>query len=198
MPAHNMHLTVLEVTMCKTPEEISSTISAIRPSVPTIVSHPFFNRSRLVKPLISFDLSAFALSFVPASGEPSISPSPVADSVKEGIELKDAYTYHHLRRDVFDKVQESGVDVGSRYQVPSAHITLGRYLSNNDHDTPQKRKDWIKAIEGINEWLMNDIWGKDGASFIGEWIVGQETGLDARSGALWYGGGRTVQMGEGF
>lgn len=195
-----MHMTVLEVAMCKTPQEIASTIAAIQPSLPAIVSHTFSHRCRLLRPQLSFDLSAFALSFVPASGESSVYPSLTAANVELDIESRDSYTYHHLRRCIYDKVRASGVEVGSRYQVPSAHITLGRFLSNKDHDTEQKRSNWVKAIDITNKWLMNECWSQHDASteFIGEWIVGQQTGLDARSGTLWYGGGQTVELGKGF
>ncbi|KAF7560483.1 hypothetical protein G7046_g3671 [Stylonectria norvegica] len=198
MPTHRMHLTALEVAFSKTPDEIASLVTTLRPSIPSIVDYPYSHRSRLVKPMISYDLSAFAVSFLPASGEPSLSPAPVAPNATEGITQGDNYTYHHLRQDVFDKVQAGGVEVGSRYQVPSAHITLGRYLNLDDHDTPEKREHWIKTIDKINAWLENEVWDKQDADFIGEWVVGQERGLDARNGALWYGGGRTIMLGEGF
>ena len=191
MPTHRMHMTTLEVAFSKTPEEIASLVTKIRPALPDITSYLFFNRSRLVKPTISYDLSAFALSFLPASGEDATSePDP-------DITQRDDYTYHHLRRDIFDKVQGAGVEVGSRYQVPSAHITLGRYLLDDDHDTPEKRQQWIRAIDEVNTWLEKEAWGNTG-QVCGEWVVGQEKGLDARAGTLWYGGGRTILMGEGF
>lgn len=201
MPTPSMHLTVLEVALCKTPEEISSTIEAIRPKLSEIVSHTYLHRSRLLKPQVSYDLSAFALSFVPASGEPSVFPSLAAgDTTKHVSDSDDAYTYHHLRRDVFDAIQASSVEVGSRYQVPSAHITLGRFLSNKDHDTPQKRTKWVKVIEAVNAWLISECWQQDDAKreFVGEWLVGHQVGLDARSGTVWYGGGHTVEIGKGF
>ncbi|KAH7148670.1 RNA ligase/cyclic nucleotide phosphodiesterase [Dactylonectria macrodidyma] len=198
MPAHRMHMTALEVAFSKTPEEIAALVSALRPAIPHAVNYPFSHRSRLVKPMISYDLSAFALSFVPAAGEASLSPDPVGPLVKEGITEGDSYTYHHLRRDVFDQIQDAGIEVGSRYQVPSAHITLGRYLNHDDHGTPEKREKWIKTIDGINEWLEKEVWDNPESNFVGEWVVGQERGLDARNGALWYGGGRTIMMGEGF
>lgn len=201
MPTHRMHMTALEVTFSKTPEEIESLVSTLRPAIPAITSHTHTHRARLVKPMISYDLSAFALSFLPASGEAIVSPAPVAPdavAVAQNVTQGDAYTYHHLRRDVFDKVQHAGVEVGSRYQVPSAHITLGRYLDEEDLDTPERRRIWVKTIEKINEWLEQEVWDKADAEFVGEWIVGQERGLDARNGALWYGGGRTIMLGEGF
>lgn len=199
MPTHRMHLTTLEVAFCKTPAEIEALISTIRHAIPAIVSYTHTHRSRLVKPFLSYDLSAFALSFLPASGEAVLSPPPQgvdvpADSITGG----DDYTYHHLRKDVFDQTQAAGIEVGSRYQVPSAHITLGRYLSEVDHDTPEKRQKWIAAIDEVNRWLEDEVWDKRDAEYTGEWIVGQERGLDARNGTLWYGGGRTIHLGEGF
>lgn len=197
MPTHRMHATALEVAFSRTPEEIGSLVSTLRPAIPSIASYTHTHRSRLVKPMVSYDLSAFALSFLPAAGEKEISPAPVAPDV-EGATQGDDYTYHHLRRDLFEKVKEAGIEVGSRYQVPSAHITLGRYLSHDDHDTPEKRQKWIKAIDEINEWLEKKIWDREDADFVGEWVVGQERGLDIRNGTLWYGGGRTILQGEGF
>lgn len=195
MPTHKMHLTALEVAFSKTPQEIAALVSTLRPAIPSIVNYPYSHRSRLVKPIISYDLSAFAVSFLPAAGEPSLSPPPVGpDSTPQS----DHFTYHHLRRDVFEKVRDGGVGVGSRYQVPSAHITLGRYLNHADHDTPEKRVGWVEAIDRINEWLEKEVWDNSESEYVGEWVVGQERGLDARNGALWYGGGRTIMMGEGF
>lgn len=198
MPTHRLHATVLEVAFSKTPEEIAAIVSTMRPSFAPIVNYTHTHRSRLVKPTISYDLSAFALSFLPAAGEAGLSPPPTALDDAQGVTQGDEYTYHHLRRDIFDKVQEAGIEVGSRYQVPSAHITLGRYLNHDDHDTPGKRKAWVEAIDEINAWLEKEIWDEQDAEFIGEWIIGQENGLMARSGPLWYGGGRTITLGEGF
>jgi hypothetical protein len=193
-----MHLTALEVAFSKTPEEIGALVKTIRPSMTSIVNYTHTHRSRLVKPMVSYDLSAFAVSFLPAAGEPVTSPPITAPEMAEDITQGDEYTYHHLRRDVFDKVQEAGIVIGSRYQVPSAHITLGRYLTHADHDTPEKRRAWVEAIDEINTWLENEVWDKADAEFVGEWLVGQERGLDARNGPLWYGGGRTIMLGEGF
>ena len=198
MPLHRMHLTTLEVAFCKTPQEIGALVQTLGPAIPSITSYTRWHRSRLVKPMVSYDLSAFAVSFLPASGEPITSPPATQPDVTEGLIQGDEYTYHHLRQDVFNLVQGSGVEVGSRYQVPSAHITLGRYLTHEDHDTPEKRKAWVETIDQLNAWLEEEVWDLEGAAFNGEWIVGQEKGLDARNGTLWYGGGRTILMGEGF
>lgn len=199
MPLQRMHMTTLELAFSKTPEEIGQLIETLRPALGAITSYTHKNRARLVRPLISYDLSAFALSFLPASGDAPLSPAPAEpDAAEDAIRQGDDYTYHHLRRDVFDLTTQAGVEVGSRYQVPSAHITLGRYLNEQDHDTPEKRQAWVKAIDDVNEWLATEVWDKPNAEYVGEWVVGQERGLDARNGTLWYGGGRTILGGEGF
>ena len=166
--------------------------------MPEITSYTYAHRARLVKPFLSYDLSAFALSFLPAAGEEVVSPAPVRPGPDDRASRDDGYTYHHLRRDVFDMARAGGVDIESRYVVPSAHITLGRYLSHEDHGTPEARRAWVDKINQINAWLENEVWNNHGCGFIGEWIVGQERGLDARCGPLWYGMGRTICVGEGF
>lgn len=208
MPPHRMHLTTLEIAHSRTAEEIADLVARMRPAIPALTGLPATRRARLVKPLLSYDLSAIALSFLPAAGEEVLSPPPVqpppegvaqssggpGESTAEG----DRYTYHHLRRDAYRIASETGVPIASRYVVPSAHITLGRYLTQQDHETPEQRERWIRAVEDINTWLEAEVWDARDGEFIGEWIVGQEKGLDARCGALWYGGGRTIMVGEGF
>lgn len=207
MPPQRMHLTALEVTHSHTPEEIADLVSVVRPAIPDITSLTYTRRARLVKPMLSYDLSAIAVSFLPAAGEPVQSPPPVAPHpghiVHPGLpdgttEASDAYTYHHLRRDTFDKVKEAGLDIASRYVVPSAHITLCRYVTQDEHSTPEQRRGWVGAINAINAWLEKEVWDGSSSEYVGEWIVGQERGLDARVGPLWYGGGRTLLTGEGF
>lgn len=86
--------------------------------------------------------------------------------------------------------------------VPSAHITIGRFLERNDHDTLDKMQTWLDMIDWINSWLVETYWPKEGQSCEiaegGEWLVGQGKGLDCRIGTLWYGGGETVMLGHGF
>lgn len=194
MPSHRVHMTTIEVTHSRTPEEIAGLVSVIRRAIPSLTNLTYTHRSRLVKPIISYDLSAIALSFLPAAGEKEIGPQYHDESSSKG----DEYTYHHLRRDVYDLLQTTGVEIDSRYVLPSAHITLGRYLTQQDHDTEEKRESWVRTIEDINKWLETEVWDTADGGFVGEWIVGQERGLDARCGTLWYGGGRTLMMGEGF
>ncbi|KAH9906720.1 60S ribosomal protein L44 [Xylariomycetidae sp. FL2044] len=198
MPLHRMHITTLEITFCRTAEEIEAIKEKLKPAIPAIANYTYQHRARLVKPMISYDLSAFAMSFLPAAGEPSVSPAPVAPDTAKILKQGDGYTYHHLRQDMWNKAKQAGMTVDSRYIVPSAHITLGRFLTDKDHQTPEQRRKWVEAIDEINTWLESKVWASLEPKFIGEWVVGQEKGFDIRVGTLWYGGGRTVLLGEGF
>jgi vesicle-fusing ATPase len=198
MPRDNLHITVLEVTHSKTAPEIKTIVDSIRDKVPAIDDFTHDHRSRLIKPLIGFDASALALSFVPAAGE----------GLHSGRNLEDdRYTYHHLRRDVFGLLRDASVQVESRYVVPSSHLTIGRFTNTKDfagqngsHDAA-KMKTFVEKIEEINGWLEKDFWPEHNSDNIpdgGEFNVGAETGLHCRMGTLWYGGGEEVHRGKGY
>ena len=201
MPLENLHMTTMEINHSLTVHEIESLVQALAPSHESIADHPNTHKARLIKPLVSYDSAALALSFVPAS----------AESLPEGRTPEDdGYTYHHLRRDIYQAITDTGVVVGSRYVVPSAHLTIARFNSPNVFDGDpmdasvaldvQKRKHWVKEIEMINKWLEAEFWPEEGKLIKpgGEWIVGEEKGLDFRKGTLWYGGGETIYRGSGF
>ncbi|RDW80032.1 hypothetical protein BP6252_04670 [Coleophoma cylindrospora] len=193
MPILNLHLTALEVTHSLTRPEILALLEKLGDNViKNMTDYPFQHRTRLIKPMLSYDASAIALSFVPAAAENLSGGRSPED---------DTFSYHHLRRDLFNiATTQSPVTINSRYVVPSSHITIGRFLTQEDHNSPEKMKRWIAAIEEINETLVREFWPDDQAKDIskGEWIVGQEKGLDCREGVLWYGGGQTVRLGKGF
>ncbi|KAK5725536.1 hypothetical protein LTR15_003724 [Elasticomyces elasticus] len=194
MPSENLHMTALEVTHSLTASEIDRLVEQMLPEAQDIANHTLQHRARLVKPLLSFDAQALALSFLPAAGERGV---PAHD---------DSYTYHHLRRDLHAKASAAGVKVASRYVIPSAHLTIGRFITKSDFDTSDGAVDhakverFIERIESINEWLQAEYWpSEDSIKVGGEWVVGEEKGLDFRQGALWYGGGgETVCLGQGF
>lgn len=192
MPSQNLHMTALEITHSRTEAEIDALAAQLLPHAQTITNFTQTHRARVVKPTLSFDGQAFALSFLPAADENA---------------ENDTYTYHHLRRDLFTQATAAGVKVDSRYVIPSAHLTIGRYVTTKDTVTADGKVDGAKMAElmqvaqEINEWLEKEFWTpgeggkiKDG----GEWIVGEEKGLDFRKGALWYGGGQTILLGKGF
>lgn len=193
MPINNLHLTAFEVTHSLTEPEIHAILAAIgSPTIETMTDYPYNHRTRIIKPIVSYDGAAVALSFLPAAGE----SLPSGERTKE----HDTFTYHHLRRDLYSLAKRTGISIDSRYVVPSCHITIGRFLTQADHDTPGKMQEWINKIENVNRWLEEEWWPKEGqARDEGkEWIVGTEKGLVCRQGTLWYGGGETVRVGKGF
>lgn len=179
-------MTTLEVTHSKTAPEISSVLSTLQPSVDEIANYTFTHRTRLIKPCLGFDDQAIALSFVPVSSE-----APSNSHAHERNTTDAAYTYHHLHQDVWQLVHSAGVEVGSRYVVSSAHLTVGRFITNDDFFTNgkidgEKVKRLVDVIEEVNAWLEREFWpDAEGRSREGgEWVVGQELGLDCRRGTL--------------
>jgi hypothetical protein len=212
-------MTALEITHSVTAPEVASLLALLGPLITAMTDLPYAHRPRLIKPLLSYDSSALALSFLPAAGEGlSATPNPQFNAPHTRQASDDVYTYHHLRRDLYAMTHSAGITIESRYVVPSAHITIGRFLTQTDHDSPEKMKTWVREIETVNEWLEGEIWprvtgrgeegreGKDGeygrqGEWIpdsGAWVVGEGKGLDLRKGVLWYGGGETVRLGKGF
>lgn len=201
MPLDDLHMTAMEVTHSLTAQEVDHLASLLGPSSKDTADFPASHRARLIKPMVSYDSAALALSFVPASGE-ALSHGRTAED--------DQYTYHHLRRDLHSAITKAGVKVGSRYVVPSAHLTIARFNTPNvfegDPMDPKptldlkNRKHWIHEIETINKWLEAELWPEEGHTIKpgGEWIVGEEKGLDFRKGQLWYGGGMTLYLGQGY
>ena len=199
MPLPNLHLTSLELAHSLTEAEINAIISNLgKATAETMTDYTSLHKARLIKPMISYDGAALALSFVPAAGE--LLPTKKAGHGEARTQEDDDFTYHHLRRDLFHIASKTGVKVDSRYVVPSSHTTIGRFLTQDDHDSPEKMACWIGKIEEINKWREEEYWPKEGGkrNEDGEWIVGQEKGLDFRKGTLWYGGGDTIRLGKGF
>ena len=192
-------MTALEITHSVSASELDPLISTLQTEISNITDYTYSHRARLVKPMLSYDSSAVAISFIPAAGE------GLGGSLKKD---EDGYTYHHLRRDLYDICTNAGVKIASRYTVPSAHLTIGRFVTQQDimRDDEQEKIDGSKVrrlverIEEINAWLEREYWPIEGYGIAlgGEWIVGEEKGLDCRLGTLWYGGGETVRLGKGF
>lgn len=183
-----LHMTALEVTHSKTPSEIENLVKILEPSVQSIADYTYQHRARLIRPMLSYDSAAIALSFEPAAGQESKETN------------SEAFTYHHLRRDLYNLCQDAGLEVASRYVVPSAHLTIARFVTQKIYEQ-RKVVQLVEELERINRGLRADLWPKedvDSISPMGEWTVGEGKGLECRKGTLWYGGGETVALGRGF
>ena len=192
MPLECLHLTVLEVTHSQTQEEISRLVNLMDGKIPEITNFTYSHRARLIRPLISYDAAAIALSFLPTAGE---------ELSRAGGDQADPYTYHHLRRDLHAKCRSADVEVASRYIVPSCHLTIARFVTQSDFAKSEgdgmdqgKMRELVENIEEINRELQATFWPKG----LGEWQVGEEKGLVCRKGTVWYGGGQSHHEGLGF
>ncbi|KAK2811349.1 hypothetical protein FQN50_002226 [Emmonsiellopsis sp. PD_5] len=117
MPLDRLHMTALEVVHSVTEPEMETMVASIGNGISEVLGYTLQHRSHLIKPMISYDTAGLALSFVPA--------------VEETTNCRDQYTYHHLRRDIFALMNKLGAKVGSRYVVPSAHITIARFITQD-------------------------------------------------------------------
>lgn len=177
-------MTTLEMMSARTPVEVNDMAAFLKENTPLqeIVNYTLTHRTRLVRPIISFDASAIALSFVPAADE------------------GESYSYHHLRGEVYDIMARAGCQNGARYIVPSAHVTIARFVlpvgTEQRMDIAEslsaRAAAVVEKIEEINRVLELESPGG------GEWVVGQEKGLELVNGRSWYGEGERVLLGEGF
>ena len=193
MPLGCLHMTVLEIAHSRSEAEIADMVKTMGERIPEITDLTFSHRARLGKPMISYDAAAIALSFVPAAGGDT--------SIKTHETKNDAYSYHHLRRDVYALSKSTSVEVASRYVVPSAHLTIARFVTQKDFAKdaeegldPEKVVKLVRKLEEINAELESHYWPNNA----GTWTVGEQKGLDCRKGTVWYGGGQTEHLGRGF
>jgi len=158
----------MEVAHSLSLSQIEALVSILLPVSRAIADLPSIpdSQARLVKPMLSFDSAAFALSFVPAAGEALHSSSPHSRTRSD-----DNFTYHHLRRTLHELITAAGVSIASRYIVPSAHLTIARFNSPNPFDVsnpldvvagrdPHKRETLMQEVETINAWLESEFWPK--------------------------------------
>ncbi|PLN76039.1 60S ribosomal protein L44 [Aspergillus taichungensis] len=149
-PQDGLHMTVLEMASGQTPSEIDSRFAHLERSgvLPELLDYPLQHRVRLVKPTVSYDDTAMALSFLPVAG------------------TDDGYTYHHLRRDMYGRVTNTGLPVKPRYIHPSAHITIARFVTQEGFQTGgvvdrNHVASLVDKVEQINRALREKYWAVD-------------------------------------
>ena len=187
-------MTTLEIVHSGRDEDVSALVTTLASQLGHITDYTYLHPVGLVKPMISYDTSAFALSFLPAVNELHSS-------------LDTSYTFHHLRRDLYNACKDAGAMLAPRYVVPSAHITIGRFLSQSEFQMTKggervtdkaKVLRWLDVVESTNAWLQEKYWpkGDHETPTAGQWIVGSEKGLECRGGTCWYGGGYCIRLGK--
>lgn len=199
-PSDHLHMTTLEMLPARTLAEVNEFEKFLKENAPLqdIVNYTLAHRARLVRPIVSYDASALALSFVPA----------VEDTYYEvDGKSNESYSYQHLRSDLYDIVTEAGCQLEARYTVPSAHVTIARFVrpvgwSEKGVEASslfrERAQELVVTIEDVNRELRSDHWKRFGNPSRGEWVVGQEQGLELITGRSWYGKGESVLIGKGF
>lgn len=173
MPQNCLHMTALEIVHSKPDSHVDSVVLKLKPHLDRLLGP--MPAPVLVKPILSYDQNALALSFIPE---------------EDNLDQKSSlgwYTYQHYRRDLCDIVQrKAGITVDSRYHFPSAHVTIARFVKPLEGTTDR----WIKTLDSINEWIESSENARNM-----RWTVGEERGSECRVGLIWYGGGRAEGIG---
>lgn len=179
MPQECLHLSALEITHSVPPHVIESQIRQLQPFLDSMLSAARGQHAPvLVKPLVCFDSAALALTFV-----------PLASPLQQYGPGAEKYTYTHLRAHLYDAVHyDAQINNGARYEVPSAHVTIARFI---EEVSPDAVDALLARIARINDWLEKTYATPESFS----WQVGAERGTECRCGRIWYGGGWTEATG---
>lgn len=209
MPARNLHMTVMEAIHSVTSDAVEEVLANMEGGpaglgeiADLVVEGVLEGGVRLGKPMVCFDGQAVAVSFLPLpsgvkdvkeDGEKGIieGSKQLAEGSKSDVVVSEGWNggYHGLRARIWEECAKRGINVGSRYVVPSAHVTVMRYVGDGGAKWKGGVKGWVEGVERVNGWL-------EGLGEEGEWMVGEERGCVWRKGRLWYGCGETLCVGK--
>ena len=148
-------MTVLEVTNGLTSDQLLPIISSLTPCSTSLTAPPL-PLITLDTPMLNYDISGIALSFLPSSNE-----------------------LIELRARAWDVIAHAGVIAKMRYALPSAHITVGRFVKRGS-GLGVERAEWVRLLDVINDVLRG---------WEGKWELNS---LALRAGVQWYGGGYSI------
>jgi hypothetical protein len=152
-------MTLLEILCVGTSRHLSSVVAKIKPHLHELLQT---KGCRLVQPMLTCDRVAFAITFV----------SPVDDN----------WGHLHLREQIWENCVDCvGVMPRMRYCLPSAHVTIARWIGPATGDIVR-----IQEIVGQINAKIEEIWKDVG----GLWTVadnGGAEGVRCLSGLIWYG-----------
>ncbi|KAJ6109908.1 hypothetical protein N7486_002143 [Penicillium sp. IBT 16267x] len=124
-PQDHLHITTTELINAKARTEVDEVMETFQQELPLeeVVNYTLTHSPRLVRPFVSYDATAIALSFL------------------------------------------SGCQLGARYNVPSAHVTIARYAMPLGVDQSKlfdvlydSLAGLLQRIEDINQELMSGDW----------------------------------------
>ena len=148
---------MFEVTNSLSRPELDDVLVKLIPHLPKLSTIPSeLSPIVLDAPQLNLELSGIALSFLPRD--------------------RNLLTF---RARLWDTIARAGVMPRLRYALPSAHVTIGRFVEKG-RGLGLERSEWVKLLQEIN---------KDLEQYHGEWKIEK---VLVREGALWYGGGKTL------
>jgi hypothetical protein len=161
IPESWLHLTALEICHAKPADEVEVLAKLVAPALSKILEVADSDLT-LYKPMVSFDQRAVALSF--------ISKPPTSQ-----------ITYREALFNVVQNNTPPEVSPSSRYSVPSAHVTMIRFIDKLD---PTQVQSLISTIQSIN---------RDIADAPIEWEFKPGTS-QCHYGRTWYGKGTVITL----
>lgn len=145
-PAEDLHMSVLEIANSCRQDEVIQIVDLLLPCLEQLLN--IANDGPVLNcPLIGFDANAIALTFTSVD--------------KSHIEY---------RQELFDRVASYGVDIRPRYNAPSAHITIMRFV---DELKETDLNSLLSQIQVVNTSLTNTKWKVSNCEF--------------NYGHIWYG-----------
>jgi 2'-5' RNA ligase len=141
-PSDDLHLTLLELCSSRSQREADTLAAFLINRLPELVQTA--PCALLIRPLLSYDRRACAVSFLPAD-----------------------QTLQVLRSQLVAQLADHGVMIASRYAPQSAHVTFMRYL----RPLQSERTTWIETLEAVPgaaiEWQLDAIWLSWGVTWYG-------------------------------
>jgi hypothetical protein len=208
IPVLHQHLTVLELSHRHSVPQLQATYDALTKETAQAMTNipsslPKCQTIRLVKPFLSFDEKAVAVTFVPDASNASYATNGYASDEDDKVHDSDHFTYQHLRSEMHKLAMKSGIKIDTCYTTATAHITLGRFIGDsvfapssvnhdadgaNDDDTQTRTRNFVKLVQEINKELESSLWGEDGM----KWVIAGDKGLECQFGYVKWG--RVAQL----
>jgi hypothetical protein len=161
IPSQDLHLSVIELSHRHSVAHLRSVVNEIGTS-----------RIQNMLNLLS------GLDRKPSLVYPQLNIDKMGMAISFVPSSQQSYTYHHLRADMHGKALESGISIDMCYTAPSAHVTIGRFVGNGSFEEEERRIEFVGLVEEINGELK------------GEWVVGEDEGLELQLGYLKFGRAR--------
>ena len=123
-----LHMTVYEVTHSRTSRQLQPLVATVRGHRSELCCQLPIDRVKLDSPLLNYDTSAVAITFLP-------------------IDV-DGYDIARLRAEVGGRLAGMGIEWDGRYVAPTAHITIGRFVESRLRRASMEQ--WLAKLDELS------------------------------------------------